>query len=488
MCGIVGIFNEDRPVAPELYFALMALQHRGKESAGIVTQDRQRSYLRVGMGEVPQVFLPGTIESFRGYIGIGQTRYSTTGESTILNAQPIEGKFRGKKLFAAHNGNLVNTSALRKELTYKGLDTELEEECSDTKIIVALLASSPRRDFQDALLDLLPRLQGSFNLIILSQNKLFAVRDRFGFHPLQLGERPQGSVIASESCVFDLLGARFVKDIQPGEFIVADRNGVRSFMWCDQPQLKIDIFEYIYFLRPDSVVHGVEAGEARYWMGRLLADEHPIFDADLIIPVPDSGNEAALGYYERMLENGFTGKFRPWANFRPHTVGRTFIEPVKDLRKKYLRIKFNPRPRQLQGTRVVMVDDSLVRGITEEVVGELLWEAGVKDLYSLKASPPYLHKDIYGIDTYRIAHELIAPDCKGDIERIRKEIICRRGEPSNNLPTYLGYLSLEATIRAVLRAKQKGSDLTTNTFYTGPFTGVYPAGEGDFAKKGGEKR
>lgn len=477
MCGIVGIYNQKRGVAPELYFALMFLQHRGKESAGIVTFDSGRVSAHIGMGEVPQVFLPGSLVGLSGRVGIAHTRYSTTGASDVENAQPVRGFFHGQEFFVAHNGNLVNV----KELLYEsGLKEEdLGRGCSDTRVIAALISRSGRSTFKEAIEETLPKLKGAFNLLFLFEGRLYAVRDPFGFHPLQLGSRHGDFFVASESCVFDQLGGTLVRDIRPGEMVIIDEEGVHSLFFTDRTSLKMDIFEYIYFLRPDSVVEEVEAGLARYWMGRFLADEHPM-DVDIISPIPDSGNEAALGYYERMLEKGFRGRFLPWALFRPHTVSRTFIEPVKELRKEYLRLKFNPRPSQLSGMRVATIDDSLVRGTTEEVLCELFSQAGVSELHSLKASPMYLHEDVYGIDTYRVRDELIAKECRGNLERITEELRRRTGL---GFPTSLSYLSLDATIRAVLRARRQGSLLGENTFYTAQFTGEYPAGKGDFEKQ-----
>ena len=480
MCGVVGIWNWRRPAAADTYVALKALQHRGKESAGITSFDGNSIFSHVGMGEIPQALPPGSLAFLPGKVAIGHTRYSTTGGSSAENAQPVRGFFRGQEFFVGHNGNLINTRELLYETKPHGF--RLDAECSDTRVIAALISSSRKREFKEAVAEVLQKLRGAFNLIFLFEGEVVAVRDAFGFHPLQLGEREEGFITASESCVFDHLGAKFVKDIAPGEVIVIDSKGnIESITWDKNGSLHIDIFEYIYFSRPDSVVHGVEAGAARYLMGRFLADEHPV-EADVIIPIPDSGNEAALGYYERMLERGSTAKFRPWALFRPHTVSRTFIEPVAALRREYLRLKFNPRPTQLKGLRVAAIDDSMVRGTTEEVLSGLFWAAGVKELYSLKASPVYMHEDIYGIDTYRIKRELIGKECGGDVNKILAELKRRIKNHYRGckLPTYLGYLSLDATIRAVLEAQGNSQELDDNSFYTGPFTGIYPAGKGDF--------
>ena len=479
MCGIVGVHNAKRPVAGDLYVALMNLQHRGKESAGIATFDGVNMKSHVGMGEVPQAFVPDSLNDLAGKIGIGHTRYSTAGFSSIENAQPIRGLFKGREFFLAHNGNLINSRVLSREAGLSGI--KLDSDCSDTRVIAALVSASKKARFEDAVMDVLPILQGSFNLLFIFNGTIIATKDSFGFHPLQVGERGEGYIISSESCVFDHLNAKLIRDISPGEMVIInDKKSPEFITWTENSGLSFDIFEYIYFLRPDSVVHGVEAGEARYRMGQYLADEYPL-DVDIVIPIPDSGNEAALGYYERMLEKGAEVQFRPWALFRPHTVSRTFIEPVQAIRREYLKLKFNPRQKQLEGKRVAAIDDSLVRGTTEEFLDVIMHEAGVRELYSLKSSPVYASEDIYGIDTYRIARELIGKECEGDAERVLTELR-RRVQTriySCGLPTSLDYLSLDSTIQAVLDSRGKNSDLTEDSFYTGPFTGIYPAGKGD---------
>ncbi len=463
MCGIVGMRDKEKFVASNLYVALLQMQHRGKESAGIVV-DCGNELLKIsGSGEVPQVFSEESLSDLRGEIGIAQVRYSTFGGTEYSNIPPVQGKFKGFDFFLVHNGNLVNTEELRKI-------TKSRPAVSDTKVIADLISLSSASSFEEAIIETIKKLRGGFNLIFIFNKTIYAVRDNFGFHPLQLGIQRENYIIASESCVFDHLGAKFLRDVSPGEFIVLDENGIKSYASGLGSNLKIDIFEYIYFLRPDSVVHGVEAGLARYFMGRALAEEHPIL-ADVIIPIPDSGNEATLGYYEYMVDKGVRMEFRPWALFRPHTVSRTFIEPVQNRREYYLNLKFNPRPLQLKGKSVLMIDDSLVRGNTISKVEKLLKNIGARSVSALIASPMYLFPDFYGIDTYRAKNELIAKKYNGDIRFIKENLGLE----------YLNYLNIQNTIDAVLKARGENSVLTKDNFYTGPFNGEYPAGTGDFA-------
>lgn len=490
MCGFIGVVNQERKAAYDLYYGLLALQHRGKECAGMtVTSPSGEFQFQGGMGELPQAFwlpqvkdnhgpagalVPRSIGSIEGSVGIGHVRYGTAGEADSANIQPISGVFRGRTFSIAHNGNLVNVSELSRQ-------TNRPTGCSDTRVIAELIANSPAAEFEDALVETANKLRGAFSLVALYGEKLYALRDPFGFHPLQIGWRQGDWFVVSESCALDMVGATLVRDLWPGELFIVERKGEKRWrQWTDRITFKFDIFEFIYFLRPDSIVHGVEAGDARCRMGQSLAWEHPL-DGDVVIPVPDSGNEAARGYWQGMREQGHTNlDFHPWAPFRPHVVSRTFIEPVQEKRREYLGLKFNPRPTQLSGKRVILVDDSRVRGNTTGVVAGLLRKAGVREIAMVVSSPPYLYPDFYGIDTYRILAELEARNLKGDIQAMAKK---------HGL-NYLGYLSLEKTISAVLNA-QPGSPglaqglppdvrLSRNSFYTGPFTGVYPAGTGDF--------
>lgn len=470
MCGLVGVVNQEHPAVDDIYLGLLALQHRGKESAAMSISDQNKTDWLGGRGEAPQAFWEKDLTQYKGSVGMGHVRYSTAGESDNRNIQPIEGNFHGHPFFIAHNGNLVNANELRKLTSSNPL-------CSDTKVVADLLSQSRRSDFETALREVLVQLMGAFNFIVLFNHQLYITKDRCGFHPLQIGQRAGDVIIASESCVFDLLNANFTSDIMPGEFLVIDQQkGIRREYWTQETQLRFDIFEYIYFLRPDSIVHGIEAGEARRTMGFRLGfggkgELTPPYNT--IIPTPDSGNEASLGFFKWHDLAGTAVKFDPWANFRAHTVGRTFIEPVHEKRIEFLHFKFNPRPRQLKGRAIALVDDSIVRGSTLVVLSRLLKQAGVKEIHARISSPPYLYPDFYGIDTYRKRNELIASNFNGNISKIAKKI----GVDS------LRYLSLEETIASILAAvpDQAGSPLTADTFYTGPFTGDYPEGKGDFA-------
>ncbi len=466
MCGVIGVMNQNRNAAPDVYIGLWAMQHRGKESARIVTSHGGSLFEEGGMGEVPQAFWSRDLSRMPGSIGIGHVRYSTAGESSAENIQPLKGVFRGFDFYVAHNGNLVNTDELRKI-------TGSKDGCSDTRIIADLISISKRETFEEAILSVAEKLQGAFNLILLFGDKIYAIKDSFGFHPLQLGRRNEDFMIASESCVFNHLNAKLFRDIKPGNMLIIDKAGVKSHQWTNKTCFKIDIFEFIYFTRPDSVIHGIEAGRARYFMGRYLADRHPL-DADIVVPVSDSGNEAALGYYERMLEKGHKIGFRPWALFRPHTVSRTFIEPVQEKRRQYLYLKFNPRPDQVKDKRIIVIDDSIVRGTTQKVVLKILKDAGARELNVLISSPPYLSPDFYGIDTYRQKEELIARRLGGKIYSIAEEI----GSGIGGI-NYLGYLKLRSVIDAILDAAGPKSELCELNFYSGPFTGEYPAGSGN---------
>ena len=460
MCGIVAVINKEREAVSDLYIALLQMQHRGKESAGIVVFHQETMMYTGGMGEVAQVFSSKQLNMHKGTVGIGHVRYGTHGSGGSCNIQPLKGVFRGSHFYLAHNGNLTNVDELKKIVSTKG-------DVSDTRVIADLLSLSSAPTFEDALRETLPKLRGAFNLIFLIDGCIYAVKDSFGFHPLQLGRRGDDFLVASESCVFDHLGAELVYDIKPGHILVVDTHGYTSHRWATQQKLTFDIFEFIYFLRPDSVTYGVEAGMARYWMGNFLAQEHPM-DIDMVIPIADSGNEAAQGYYEGLPQKGHV-KFRPWALFRPHTVSRTFIEPAQETRQHNLNLKFNPRPTLIKGKHVMLVDDSLVRGNTMTKVVGLMYDAGAEKVSAVIASPMYRYPDFYGIDTGRAHHELIAHRQQGNIDAIREK--CGLD--------YLGYLPLDLTIKAVLKAgEDTDSELSKDSFYTGPFSGIYPAGKG----------
>lgn len=467
MCGIIGMRSDGEPVSAYLYAGLNALQHRGKESAGIATADNSVMRCEKGAGEIPQIFSQDSWKYLPGNIGVGNVRYSTSGASFGKNVQPIRGEFKGFEFYLVHNGNILNLNYLRSK-------TRSFSEASDTQIIADFISASSAASFEEALLETAHILVGSFNLLLIFNNKLYVLKDRFGLRPLQIGTLKDFIIIASESCVFSQLKAQFVRDVEPGEFIVIDENGANStYIFSEQERsLKFDIFEFIYFLRPDSIVHGIEAGKARQIIGQFLATLYPIA-ADIIVSIPDSGNEAAEGYHEAMLEMGWRSKFKNDALFRPHTTGRTFIAPVQSLREDALRIKFIPRPEYFEDKFVLLVDDSIVRGNTMKHVVELVKGAGARSVSACIASPLYLYPDFYGIDTYRVKSEIIAKNYNGDINAI-KEKLGLAG---------LYYLDIENVIQAVLKARypKRPSSLSADNFYTGPFTGIYPAGTGDFS-------
>lgn len=473
MCGIVGALYGQEEAAPDIYTGLLCLQHRGKDNTQIVTSDGSEFFRAGGKGEAAQVF--GKIDSLlplQGHIGVGQTRYGTTGSTdNPANWQPIEGFFEGKKFFVVHNGNIVNLNPDNASCEIAG--------ASDTVRFVKKLSLSKKSSFVDAVIDTVEELEGSFCLIIMHDGILYAVRDKFGFHPLVLGRKNCGFVVASESCALDMIGAEFVCDIEPGSFY---RIGIRGFerkIWA-KDRRKIDIFEFIYFSRPDSIFHGVEVGRARQEAGKILAQEHPA-KSQLVISMPNSANEAALGYFNELRKNDPEIEFNPWALFRSHFVGRTFLEALSKDRKLLQKQKFNPRWPSFVGIKeLVVVDDSLIRGtvmaglrmLFNHINKQLVFHgfSPVEKIHIRVASPPYFHPDYYGVDTYRRGERLIANDFKHSLDKIADHF----GFAS------LKYLSLEGLTAGILNAQEiLGSDyFKSDSFYTGPFTGIYPDGIG----------
>lgn len=419
MCGVFGIHAPDRDVARISYFGLFALQHRGQESAGIATSDGGRLTALRDMGLVTQVFSEEKLRGLRGETAIGHCRYSTTGSTHWANAQPIVQHGPARTVALAHNGNLTNTGELRAELLRAGARLS---STSDTEVIAALIARD-ERPLEDAVAATMARIEGAFAAVLLSEGKLVGFRDPDGIRPLALGRLEDDYVLASETCAFDLIGAEPVRELQPGELVVVDADGVRARQPVEQRSGgALCIFEFIYFARPDSSLRGVELHGARVRMGETLAAEAPV-DADLVMAIPDSGTPAAIGFargsgipfQEGLIKNRY--------------VGRTFIQPDQGLRERGVRMKFNPLG-EVRGKRVVVVDDSIVRGSTTRQIVAMLFEAGAVEVHVRVSSPPIVSPCFYGIDMAG-EDELIAAG--RSVEDVREEIGA----------TSLAYLSLE---------------------------------------------
>ena len=451
-CGVFGIYGH--PNAAQLtYYGLYALQHRGQESAGIVTTDGKKFCEHRGMGLVSQIFSGDVLKHLTGNVAIGHTRYSTTGSSHLRNAQPLTGNCRLGQIAIAHNGNLTNASKVRDELEADGL---MFQTTVDSEIILNLLAQPTLDGHENNLVQTMRRIEGAYSLAIMTERELIGVRDPYGFRPLSLGkvkvEGTNGSatwawVLASETCAFDLIHAEFVRDIEPGEIVIIDKNGVRSFQaFPEQERRAFCIFEYVYFARPDSTISDRNVYKVRVEMGRQLAREHPI-KADLVIPVPDSGNCAALGY---SLESGIPFEM---AFVRNHYVGRSFLQPSQLIRDFDVRVKLNLIADLVKGKRVIVVDDSIVRGTTSKSRVNNLKEAGAKEVHVMVSCPPHKHPCVYGID-FPDRSKLMAANHSQ--EEIRKYL---------NADS-LAYLSKEGLVEA--------TGLPQNSFCMACYDGDYP--------------
>jgi amidophosphoribosyltransferase len=424
-CGIFAIVAH--PEAARLaYLGLYALQHRGQESAGIVSSDGSKLHMKKGMGHVAEVFSETALEKLPGDAAIGHVRYSTSGESALANAQPIlvDG-WRGR-IALAHNGNLVNAGSLRRELERDG---SIFNSTSDSEVILHLLCRSKKRTFLEAFAEVLQLIQGAYSLVILTPNFLIAARDPRGFRPLCLGRMDGRHVLASETCAFDLIDAAYVRDVQPGEILVVEGDNLESHFLLPKEKPAHCIFEHIYFSRPDSIVFGRSVNLSRRLLGKHLAMEYPV-DADVVVPVPDSGVSAALGYAQ---QSGIPLEF---GLIRNHYVGRTFIEPRQSIRNFGVKIKLNPVREILRDKRVVLVDDSIVRGTTSKKIVHIIRAAGAKEIHVRITSPPIIGPCYYGIDT-PTKRELIASS--KTVEEIRSFI----GADS------LHYLSLPSLLQSV---------------------------------------
>ena len=388
-CGLFGIFGH-LEAAHLTYLGLHALQHRGQESAGIASSDGARLYVEKGMGLVNDVFDPARLQNLKGDRAIGHVRYSTAGDTVAANAQPLLIECHRGPIALGHNGNLVNAALLRYELEAAG---SIFQCTSDTEVILHLYARSHRERLEDAIAASLSKVMGAFSLLFLTPDAMVAARDPWGFRPLALGRMPGGvHVVSSETCALDLIDAEYVRDIEPGELVVIDRNGVRSFRPFPPEPPKHCIFEQVYFARPDSTIFGRNVLQTRLRMGRQLAREAPV-EADLVVPVPDSGNGAALGYSQ---ESGV-----PFAMglIRNHYIGRTFIQPTQSIRSFGVKIKLNPVRSVLAGKRVILIDDSIVRGTTSRKIVAMIRAAGAKEIHMRISSPPTTGPCYYGIDT-----------------------------------------------------------------------------------------
>ena len=388
-CGVFGIFGHPEAVL-RTYYGLYALQHRGQESAGIVSCDDQGEFHEhKGMGLVSAIFKGDALEKLKGGRAIGHTRYSTTGASHLRNAQPLTGSCRRGRIAIAHNGNLTNAAQVRYELEQEG---QMFQTSVDSEIILNLLAQPTLGGHENNLIATCHRIQGAYSLAILTENELIGVRDPHGFRPLSIGKLDGAWVLASETCAFDLIEAEFVRDVEPGEIVIIDKNGLRSIQaFPAHKRRAFCIFEYVYFARPDSTIADRNVYKVRVEMGRQLAREHKV-DADLVVPVPDSGNCAALGY---SLETGIPYEM---AFVRNHYVGRSFLQPSQKIRDFDVRVKLNLVKSLVAGKRVIVVDDSIVRGTTSRSRVKHLKDAGAKEVHVMVSCPPHMNPCFYGID------------------------------------------------------------------------------------------
>jgi amidophosphoribosyltransferase len=405
-CGVVGIYGHS-DAANLAYLGLYALQHRGQESAGIVASNNGKMHLEVGMGLVADVFSDVRLKKLPGNIAIGHNRYSTTGVSKIKNAQPCLIEYAGGTLAMGHNGNLVNASEIRKELGSAGA---IFQSTNDSEVIVHLMAQSRRNSFVDRAVAALSQVKGAYSIVLMSENELVAARDPQGFRPLCLGKLDGAFIVASESCVLDLVEAEFIREIEPGELILINQFGVKSFHPFQKTSIKQCVFEHIYFSRPDSYLFGHSVYSVRKLMGKALAIEKPV-EADVVVPVPDSGVISAMGYSEEANIPFQMGLIRN------HYVGRTFIEPQSQIRNFGVKIKLNAVRPVIEGKRVIIIDDSIVRGTTSKKIVRMLREVGALEVHVRISSPPTTHSCFYGIDT-PTKSELIASNM--DVEQTRE--------------------------------------------------------------------
>jgi amidophosphoribosyltransferase len=388
-CGVFGILGHAEASA-HTALGLHALQHRGQEAAGIVSFDGKHFYTHRALGLVGDNFNSAEImKKLKGHIAVGHNRYSTTGDTLLRNVQPLYGDFSFGGLAVAHNGNLTNAMSLRKQLIDIGC---LFQSTSDTEVIIHLIALSKQTTVEDRLFDALSRVEGAYSLVVMSDNTLIGVRDPYGVRPLVMGKLGDAIILASETCALDIVGAQYVRDVEPGEIVIITAEGIRSLKPFPKVQKRFCIFEYVYFSRPDSLSEGYNVYETRQRIGAELSRESPV-DADVVVPVPDSGIPGAIGYAKA------SGIAFELGIIRNHYVGRTFIEPSDHVRHLGVKLKHNGNRAVLQGKRVILVDDSIVRGTTSKKIVNLVREAGAKEVHMRIASPPTTHSCFYGVDT-----------------------------------------------------------------------------------------
>ena len=442
-CGVFGIYVHGDDVAKLTYYALYALQHRGQESAGIVVSDGKESLLLKDLGMVSQVFSERDLLNLKGHLAIGHVRYSTTGSTLWENSQPIEVPRKGGSVFVAHNGNLINTVELRDELKKEGVRFRTT---SDTEVIAVLLSRSSAPDIADAVKEVMPRLVGAYSLAIMTEDAVIGVRDSYGIRPLCVGKYMDGHAIASESCGLDIIGAEYMREIEPGEIAVLDEDGLRFERATEPRKPSLCIFEFIYFARPDSIMYDTYLYHARKHMGMSLADEAPV-EADVVMPIPDTGVPAAIGYSQA------SGVTFGEGLIKNRYVGRTFIQPPQAIRQLGVCLKLNPLARDIKGKRLVVVDDSIVRGNTTKEIVKMLRDTGAEEVHMRISSPPDKYPCFYGIDT-AIRKELIAST--RSVEEIRRFI----GADT------LHYLSMDNLVDATRRPREE--------FCLACFDGKYP--------------
>lgn len=440
-CAVVGIF--DHPEASKLaYFSLHALQHRGQEAAGISTGDGTKLYTIKDRGLVTQVFDTQKLNTLKGHMAIGHTRYSTAGDDSILDAQPVFARYDLGEMSIVHNGNLTNAKEVRDALIKKGA---IFQTFMDTENLIHLIAKSDQHHLTDRIIDAVKKIEGAYSLVFLSRSKMFAMRDPHGFRPLSLGRVGDGYVVASETCAFDLIGAEYIRDVEPGELLIFEKGKAPQSIKVFEPTPKHCIFEYVYFARPDSNVYKQNVYEMRKAMGKELAKEQPAM-ADMVVPVPDGGVPAAIGYAQQ------SGIPFEMAIMRNHYIGRTFIEPTQEMRDLKVKMKLSPIEHLIKGKSLIVIDDSIVRGTTSRQIVRMLKAAGAREVHMRISSPPTTDPCYYGVDTPD-KEKLIAAN-------MTNEEICAFIEADS-----LGYLSNEALLKSV-NGKEEN-------YCTACFTGKY---------------